>query len=89
LAPPIDRPYRGTSRATASNLDTHLDRGVGRRVRMLLSFQRPSHLSGRVVLPSGAPANRLRFPGRTDEYSAEDRIAKTPAPPRRNRRYIG
>ena len=33
---------RRAGRSTASNLDTHLDRGIGRRVRMLLSFQRPS-----------------------------------------------
>jgi hypothetical protein len=31
---------------------------VGRRVRMLLSFQRPSHLSRRVILRSGTPGNR-------------------------------
>jgi len=42
LAPSLRRPSVG-SRTTASNLDTLLDRGVGRRVRMLLSFQRPSH----------------------------------------------
>ncbi len=51
---------RGASRATASNLDTHLDRGVGRRVRMLLSFQRPSHLFGRDFLP-GARPKPIRF----------------------------
>src|SRR5690242_30899 len=54
LAPPIEvGPASGPCRATASNLDTLLDRGVGRRVRMLLSFQRPSHLFGR-----GAPSYR-------------------------------
>jgi hypothetical protein len=42
-------------RATASNLDTLLDRGFGRRVRMLLSFQRPSHLFGK-----GVPSYRAR-----------------------------
>ena len=41
--------------ATASNLDTLLDRGIGRRVRMLLSFQRPSHLWGRGFLPTAHP----------------------------------
>jgi hypothetical protein len=46
---------QGADRATASNLDTHLDRGVGRRVRMLLSFQRPSHLFGKVAPSPGAP----------------------------------
>jgi hypothetical protein len=44
--------------ATASNLDTLLDRGVGREVRMLLSFQRPSHLFEKVVPSRGAPGNR-------------------------------
>jgi len=43
--------------ATASNLDTHLDRGFGRRVRMLLSFQRPSHLFGKGVPSQGASKN--------------------------------
>jgi hypothetical protein len=37
--------------ATASNLDTLLDRLIGRRVRMLLSFQRPPHLFGGSALP--------------------------------------
>src|ERR1700716_134525 len=36
LAPPTERPHEGTCRATASNLDTLLDRGIGRSVRMLL-----------------------------------------------------
>ena len=53
LAPPTERPHEGTCRATASNLDTLLDRGIGRSVRMLLSFQRPSHLFGK-----GAPSDR-------------------------------
>src|SRR6516165_12308777 len=48
---------RGASRATASNLDTHLDRGFGRRVRMLLSFQRPSHLFGKGIPSQGASEN--------------------------------
>jgi hypothetical protein len=54
------KPVRA-SRATASNLDTHLDRGFGRRVRMLLSFQRPSHLFGRGFLPGGRVRNQVRF----------------------------
>jgi hypothetical protein len=43
---------------------------VGRRVRMLLSFQRPSHLFREGFLLRGTPGSRNRFPGRTDEYSA-------------------
>ena len=46
---------KGPVDATASNLDTLLDRGIGRRVRMLLSFQRPSHLWGRGFLPTAHP----------------------------------
>jgi hypothetical protein len=46
---------RGPADATASNLDTLLDRGFDRRVRMLLSFQRPSHLFGRGFLPRAHP----------------------------------
>ena len=62
------RPRRA-GRATASNLDTHLDRGFGRKVRMLLSFQRPSHLFGRGFLP-GARPKPSPIPERTGEYSA-------------------
>ena len=62
------RPVRA-GRATASNLDTHLDRGVGRSVRMLLSFQRPSHLFGRGFLPGARPKS-CPIPERTGEYSA-------------------
>jgi hypothetical protein len=58
LAPPYERPSMWAGRATASNLDTLLDRGVGRRVRMLLSFQRPSHRSRKGFLPTGAPGIR-------------------------------
>ena len=54
---------------------------VGREVRMLLSFQRPSRLSGRGLLPMGAPGIRIRVPGRTDEYSA-GRRARTGGYPR-------
>ena len=64
LAPSSGGPL-GTGRATASNLDTLLDRGFGRRVRMLLSFQRPSHPFWKVVLlkrrariPVGSGADR-------------------------------
>jgi hypothetical protein len=70
LAPPTRRPGERIERATASNLDTHLDRGVGRRVRMLLSFQRPSHHFWKGFLLRGASGNRVRIPERTDEYSA-------------------
>jgi hypothetical protein len=53
LAPPFEVIRERTIRATASNLDTHLDRGIGRKVRMLLSFQRPSHLFRKVILLQG------------------------------------
>jgi hypothetical protein len=70
LAPPFELVRKRTVRATASNLDTHLDRGIGRKVRMLLSFQRPSHLFRKVILLRGAPGSLNSAPGRTDEYSA-------------------
>jgi hypothetical protein len=57
---------RRTGRATASNLDTHLDRGFGRRVRMLLSFQRPSHLFGKGSFPGRV---RGRFRSRSGPVS--------------------
>jgi hypothetical protein len=59
------------TRATASNLDTLLDRGVGRRVRMLLSFQRPSHPFKKVIPPQTAHPGPNRVPERTDHYSAQ------------------
>ncbi len=65
-----DRAIRWTDRSAASNLDTLLDRGVGRRVRMLLSFQRPSHLFKRGFLLRGTPGSPTGFPGWTHEYSA-------------------
>jgi hypothetical protein len=71
------RPVRA-GRATASNLDTHLDRGVGRRVRMLLSFQRPSHLFGRGFLPGGA-SETSPIPERTGEYSARPAARRSAA----------
>src|SRR5438270_8861957 len=43
LAPSTDRVRERTARSTASNLDTPRPRGRS-KVRMLLSFQRPSHL---------------------------------------------
>jgi hypothetical protein len=64
LAPPIERPVR-IVRSTASNLDTLLDRGFDRRVRMLLSFQRPSHPSGRSSSSNGAPDSNWRRGGPT------------------------
>ena len=64
LAPSSISGPEGPVDATASNLDTLLDRGVGRRVRMLLSFQRPSHLFGRGLLLGGAPeSNRAGASG--------------------------
>src|SRR6185437_11999364 len=48
---------------------THISTEVGRRVCMLLSFQRPSHLFGRVLLRRGR-ARIQRIPRRTGEYSA-------------------
>jgi hypothetical protein len=59
-------------RATASNLDTLPAEGRP-RVRMLLSFQRPSHLFRKAdSFPSGRAESTENFPvlGRTDEYSA-------------------
>ena len=43
---------------------------VGRRVRMLLSFQRPSHLFGRGFLPRALPKSSP-IPERIGEYSAQ------------------
>jgi hypothetical protein len=48
---PSKKTRKAGARATASNLDTLLGRGIDRRVRMLLSFQRPSHL-----LEKGCPS---------------------------------
>ena len=80
----VDRLAReGPVDATASNLDTHLDRGVGRRVRMLLSFQRPSHLFGKGIPPRGA-SETVPISERTGEYSA--RIATWGAAARRTAR---
>jgi len=56
-------------------LDTLSDRESGRRVRMLLSFQRPSHLLRKVVLLKVAPETLKRIPGRTDEYSARNPLS--------------
>jgi len=71
LAPPSEEPSVWVARATASNLDTLLDRGVDRVVRMLLSFQRPSHLFGRGLLRLGRIRMTCFGPRRrTDEYSA-------------------
>ena len=65
---------RGAGRATASNLDTLLDRGFGRRVRMLLSFQRPSHLF-RKGIPSSGASRTVRF--------RSGPVSIAPVPPRR------
>jgi hypothetical protein len=64
LAPPIQQSVRIVG-STASNLDTLLDRGFDRRVRMLLSFQRPSHPSGRSSSSNGAPDSNWRRGGPT------------------------
>jgi len=39
-------------------------------VRMLLSFQRPSYLFGKVVPSQGYVRDRHAIPERTDQYSA-------------------
>jgi hypothetical protein len=44
--------------------------GFGRRVCMLLSFQRPSHLLQEGSPPQGRARVLEPVPGRTDEYSA-------------------
>ena len=61
LAPSSQMARRPGRPTTASNLDTLLGRGNDREVRMLLSFQRPSHLfkkgfpsQGRIQEPSGS-----------------------------------
>ncbi len=54
--------------------------GFDRRVRMLLSFQRPSHRFGRGFLREGYTRKR-QAPGRTEEYSAG--AAQLGRPPRR------
>jgi len=73
LAPSSIAGPRGPVDATASNLDTLLDRGVGRRVRMLLSFQRPSHLFGK-VFPSHGASKTVPISERTGEYSARSAV---------------
>ena len=51
-------------RAAASNLDTQSQPGAAEMVRMLLSFQRPPHLSGEVApLQACAPGLRARGTG--------------------------
>ena len=69
MAPPSER-SNTTKRATASNLDTLLDRGIGRRVRMLLSFQRPSHPFRKVFLLKRSVRDPTWISERTDQYSA-------------------
>ncbi len=52
----------------------HISRpGFGRRVCMLLSFQRPSHLLQEGDPPQGRARVLEPVPGRTDEYSAQNR----------------
>jgi hypothetical protein len=69
LAPPSKQIRKADQATAASNLDTLLGRGNDREVRMLLSFQRPSHLFGRAFLP-GARPEPSAIPERTGEYSA-------------------
>ena len=52
---------------------THPRPGFGRRVCMLLSFQRPSHLFQEGDPPQGRARVLEPVPGRTDEYSAQNR----------------
>jgi hypothetical protein len=68
LAPSVEAP-RGWSSDGVEPGHTPRPR-VGRRVRMLLSFQRPSHLFGRGFLP-GARPKPSPIPERTGEYSAQ------------------
>ena len=49
-------------------------------VRMLLSFQRPSHLSWEGCPPKGTPGTQGWLPGRTDEYSAGSASPGRPGP---------
>jgi hypothetical protein len=67
----LSRSAKRTKATAASNLDTLLGRGIDRRVRMLLSFQRPSHLSEKGLPSRGAHPGPIRIPERTGEYSAE------------------
>src|SRR5436305_15164251 len=62
------RPARGRSSDGVEPGHTSRPR-VGRKVRMLLSFQRPSHLFGEGLPPRGA-SETISIPERTGEYSA-------------------
>jgi hypothetical protein len=55
---------------------THSSTNTGRRVRMLLSFQRPSHLCRKGLLLSGTPASRIESRGRPISIAPEHRVAK-------------
>ena len=81
LAPSSIAGPEGPVDATASNLDTHPRPRVGRRVRMLLSFQRPSHLFGKGIPSQGASENRLR--------SRSGPVSIAPAPPHGERTSTG
>ena len=69
LAPPSDRPKEEPT-SDGDRTWTHSSTEGRSRVRMLLSFQRPSHLFKKGVLLRGAPGIPLRVPGRTDDCSA-------------------
>jgi hypothetical protein len=71
LAPPFARIPEGPGDDGVEPGHTPRSGDSDRRVRMLLSFQRPSHLFGRGFLPVGRPARGFPRLGRTDEYSAQ------------------
>ena len=62
---------------------------VGRRVRMLLSFQRPSHLFGRGFLLRGAPENRTGSRSGPMSIAPHSRLGKTRADAPREFRAFG
>ncbi len=77
LAPPCARTPTGSGYDGVEPGHTPRSGDSDRRVRMLLSFQRPSHLSGGGFPPSGRPAYGFPHLGRTDEYSAQsDHLAR-------------
>ena len=84
----LSRSAERTKATAASNLDTLLGRGNDREVRMLLSFQRPSHLfkkgfpsQGRIQEPSGSRSGPVSIApkSRAVEASQFRRAATDPA----------